>query len=379
MREMEQVNKMKTFLPIREKSFFVRHKGIHIYTLIAAGLVGVCFALRKSTGLVDFYHTRVGLPSKQFLARLCDICPYSIGEIMIFLAIALAVFYIIRAIRDITRAKNRRRVIYRRTMIALCSLLTLAFLLEISIGAANFAGSFQDKSGIRAQATSSGALYAVASYFAYKANRSGELVQRGHDGVFNRELEDIIRSSVGIYDSLEARFPFLEMRDVKPKRLLLSKLMSASGYTGYYFPLTGEANINVDAPLCLIPSTIAHEFAHQRGVMHENEANFVAVLACTLSDDISYEYSGWLLGYIYLSNALLRQDGQLWQNVQEMLSEGVVADLRENRSYWTQFENKTVSKVSDAVYSAYLKSSGQELGLQSYGAVVDLLIAYYKR
>ena len=36
------------------------------------------------------------------------------------------------------------------------------------------------------------------------------------------------------------------------------------------------------------------------------------------------------------------------------------------------------ARASGKAYDAMLKSYGDELGMQSYGAVVDLLVAYYK-
>lgn len=41
-----------------------------------------------------------------------------------------------------------------------------------------------------------------------------------------------------------------------------------------------------------------------------------------------------------------------------------------------QFESP-VSKAADSAYSGFLQSYDQELGSKSYGAVVDLLVAYY--
>ena len=35
------------------------------------------------------------------------------------------------------------------------------------------------------------------------------------------------------------------------------------------------------------------------------------------------------------------------------------------------------SKAADSAYSGFLQSYDQELGSKSYGAVVDLLVAYY--
>lgn len=368
---------MKTGPIVRGRSFFLRHKGMHTYILISAALLAALIAVRPLTDLVEAFNTYAALPVKQALARICDVVPYSVGEISVILMIAGSIVYIIAAIRDVIRAKNKKTVLYRRFMIAVCAVLTLAVLLELSLSAGNFARSFQYKSGITGQKSHVSTLYEVTVDFARAASRAGALVKRDADGVFDEDLDDIISGSKGIYDGIETLFPFLNMHDVRPKKVIFSKLMSRAGYTGFYFPLTGEANINIDCPRCLIPSTIAHEFAHQRGVAYENEANFVAILACTLSDSEPYIYSGWLLGYIYLSNALYKQDTELWAKASEALSEEVLADLAANRAYWAKFEDTTISKVSDAVYESYLKSKGQELGLQSYGAVVDLLIAYY--
>ena len=57
--------------------------------------------------------------------------------------------------------------------------------------------------------------------------------------------------------------------------------MSALDFTGIYCPYTGESNVNVDSPACLLPSTAAHELAHQRSIALEQECNFLAILACT--------------------------------------------------------------------------------------------------
>ena len=34
-------------------------------------------------------------------------------------------------------------------------------------------------------------------------------------------------------------------------------------------------------------------------------------------------------------------------------------------------------RLGEQVYDSFLKSYGQDLGVRSYGAVVDLLVAYY--
>ena len=80
--------------------------------------------------------------------------------------------------------------------------------------------------------------------------------------------------------------------------------MSAANFTGYIFPPLGESTLNVDCPAVFLPVTIAHEFAHQRGVAAEQEANFVGIAACVDSDKPEYVYSGYLVGYLHLADAL---------------------------------------------------------------------------
>ena len=116
--------------------------------------------------------------------------------------------------------------------------------------------------------------------------------------------------------------------------------------------------------------------AHQRGIASEQECNFIAIAASTTADSAAYRYSGWLMGFTYLSNALYRADPEAWQSVRVLLPDTVVADLRDNSAYWTAFEGP-VNDAAQKVYDSFLKSSGDPRGTQSYGTVVDMLMAYY--
>lgn len=134
--------------------------------------------------------------------------------------------------------------------------------------------------------------------------------------------------------------------------------------------------MNDDSPACLLPATIAHEMAHQRGIASEDECNFLAVLTCATSGNVVYEYSGYLMGFVHLSNALYRADPAYWEAVHAELNAQVRADLADNNAYWARFESET-AELSQSVYDGVLKSYGEESGIQSYGEVVDLLVAYY--
>ena len=132
----------------------------------------------------------------------------------------------------------------------------------------------------------------------------------------------------------------------------------------------------MDFPTALFPSTVAHELAHQRGVAKEQEANFVAVLACLEDGSPEQVYSAALLAYIHLGNALYSADREAWAEVYGGLSETVKGDFAADRAYWKQFETP-VREASNTVYEGFLQSYDQDLGLKSYGACVDYLVNYY--
>ena len=103
--------------------------------------------------------------------------------------------------------------------------------------------------------------------------------------MFRADKSDIFRRAPDSYGGAEQIFPCLAAPAVRAKPVLLSRLLSYIRYTGFFFPYTAEANLNADSPACLLPSTIAHELAHLRGVAREDEANFCAVVACLESGD----------------------------------------------------------------------------------------------
>ena len=52
--------------------------------------------------------------------------------------------------------------------------------------------------------------------------------------------------------------------------------------------------------------------------------------------------------------------------------------MKENSAYWDKYEGK-VAEVADKVNDNYLKANGQSDGIKSYGRMVDLMVAYYRR
>lgn len=361
------------------KNFLLQYKKLHIWLF---SILCVLLALRLCRGnraWMNALADHVTIPLRRGLGELCYRVDFSVMEVLYVLAALLALAYLVWSVIAVVRARGRRGGrIYGALLGAVCAFVTVYTLFFFLWGLSFWTDSFQDKSGIYAQPVAPEDLRAVTTYFAEQTALSASAVPRDENGVFNLSWQEILADSPHVYDALEEEFPFLAFEDKGVKPMFFSRLMSRMDFTGFYCAYTGESNVNIDSPACLLPSTAAHELAHQRGIASEQECNFLAVLASTTSETPAYVYSGWLMGYIYLGNALYTLDQDAYWSIRETLPETVRADLADNNAYWAQFQNSAAKKVSNKVYDSMLKAYGETRGIQSYGTVVDLLVAYYK-
>lgn len=348
-----------------------------IPAVIAAALAALFYILSPIPGFADAATRYFSRPVKNALGTALSWIPFSVMELEYVAAGVFVIWYTVRTVVLTVKAEKKLRTFARRSFIFLLVVVYffVAFLWIFSIDYRS--PSFTQRSGIEAGKVRTEDLYAVTKYFILNAaSRAGD-VPRDADGHWAQDIDGVLDASPRIYDGAVEEFPFLSGASRKPKKMyLFSRVSSWMGFTGVYFPYTGESNINIDALGCLIPSTVAHELAHQHGVYSEQEANFVGIAACLSSGNEVYIYSGFLSGSIYLSNALYRADPDAWRELSAYITGPMLTDWQDDSAYWKQFEGK-VEQVSSKVYDGYLKSQGQSLGIRSYGACVDLLVAYY--
>ena len=370
MPDMETTEKKK----ITFRSLWRLCPARHVVLLVSLAWLAAYFLLRGNKAVMNALCRTLVRPWHAFAGKLFSAAPFSVTEWVILCLVTLGIVLLILLVVRLIRRRWSRA--YRTGMTVLSVSAALFALLCLWWGVLYYSDSFTEQSGLERRDISVQELETVTKYFAAQANALGEYVERGEDGVFTADKDAIFRRSADIYDGAEQIFPCLAAPAVRAKPVVLSRLLSYIHYTGFFFPYTAEANLNADSPVCLLPSTIAHELAHLRGVAREDEANFCAVVACMESGDDEYRYSGALLAYIYLGNALYSTDYDAWHEVYSSLSEAVRADLTANNAYWKQFETPAAD-VSERVYESFLQTYGDDRGMQSYGACVDLLTVYY--
>lgn len=184
--------------------------------------------------------------------------------------------------------------------------------------------------------------------------------------------------AVDAYRSLQKTNKLFEYRHASIKPSLYSYLGNYLGFTGYYNPFTGEAQVNTTVPLFVRPFTTCHEIGHQLGYAKEGEANFAAYLSAASSTDSAFLYSVYFEMYAYAARYLYYSDSLALRKINEGLSEPVKGDIRELRAFLKKYDTPIETAI-DRLYAQFLKANEQPMGKMSYNEVVSMLIAYYRK
>jgi hypothetical protein len=152
----------------------------------------------------------------------------------------------------------------------------------------------------------------------------------------------------------------------RPKRTMMNFYLAAAGIEGFVNPFGLEVVLESSVLPFEKPFLLAHEWGHLAGFADESEASFVGLLACLHSDSSAIRYAGWLALYLYLPDDPKGDSPRL--------APEVVADLKAIAEREARRRNATISRVQWKVYDQFLKASGVEAGVASYGMLVRLVL-----
>ncbi len=200
-------------------------------------------------------------------------------------------------------------------------------------------------------------------------------------------LPNIYASAIASYQSAELLFPFLQYNKPSIKGSLFTPIADYIGFTGYYNPFSGEAQLRTDIPLILVPFTTCHEIAHQLGYASESEASFVGFLAAKSSVDPYLKYSAYfeMLQYALGEQYLLYAKADNYADFSKVIQYNkshidtlVKQDKKIIHLFFVQHQ-KDISSISNNLYDQYLKMNQQLKGINSYNDVVGWIIAYERK
>ncbi|MDF2546942.1 MAG: hypothetical protein K0R93_1840 [Anaerosolibacter sp.] len=316
----------------------------------------------------------------QTLSCITGVFPFSIGEIIVICLILFIAFNIISFLYHVAREKQNRRETILGYSKALLLHISLFYFVFIFIWGLNYHRMpFSHIAGLDVKPSSVKELNILCVSLIDRANALRERAFEDQDGIMklSKNKSDIFsRTHLG-FMNVSHSIPALGGNYGRPKGVIFSKAMSYMGISGIFFPFTAEANVNIDIPDAMIPSTACHEMAHQRGFAREDEANYIAYLASTIHPDADFQYSGVLLALLHSMNALYAHDSASYKKLKLLYDEGLQRDLANVTVYWKQYEGP-IERVHTKMNDVYLKSNMQEDGVHSYGRMVDLLLAEHR-
>ena len=324
-------------------------------------------------GIYPVYRTPIS-----FVAGLI---PCSLGELILYAAVPAALIGLIVWIIRMVRGKAGRGFLWGAVNL-LCILGVVFFMFVFGCGANYYRSTYAKSAGLDVRPGTNEELYELCLSLTDRANALRGQLNDCEDagGVFalpcsKRALALRAKDAMTHFGQEN---PLLHGFYAPPKPVLWSDGMSRLEITGVYFPFTAEANVNIRASDFTIGAAMCHELSHMAGFMREDEANYLAWLACTRQDDPVLAYSGVMLALAYAGNALAKNDPQLYRAFCAELSEAVRRDQAADREYWAQFEDTKTSEFGEKMNDTYLKANAQKTGTKSYGAMVDLLLAEYR-
>jgi len=302
--------------------------------------------------------------------RVFGYLPFSVSQFLIILLPVGALAYLVYAIW--------KRQWLKLLANAACAVGMLTFLFTMGAGLNYARLELAESLGLEVRPSSVAELAALTEELVQQANELSTQVNRNEYGqmvIAARSYVALSAQAREIFRAAGEEIPLLRGFVPHTNAIVYSHFMSRLRITGIFSPFTLEPHVNVHVLDYHIPAVMLHELAHFRGIMREDEANFIAWLVGKDSGNPCFMYSSTMLALSYASNALFRANRTEQARVMAELNNYVRLDRHANWEYWQQFTGP-LAEVSQAVNDAYLRANQQEDGVQSYGRVVDLLLAY---
>ncbi len=365
----------------------LRKKTLFITVLILCVIFNILAWMSRS--FADFFTDNIFTVITKPYGRLTSLVKFSVGEIMLIVLVLIAIcivfclaaklFFIFRKRMAPSWLKALEGILLKvlpPLFLTVCVIMSMnCFVLyhctpikagEVSKGSYNI-----------------GELAILRDYIVNKCNELSLEVPRDEEGcvIFEGDMAETAKEAVrglsGEYKRFDGYF-------VTPKVLTFSGFMSQQYMQGYYFPFSMEANINGEMYIMNKPFTMCHELCHTAGYIYEDEANFLGFLSCIKSDNMIFNYSGYLGVLAYVNNDFYRSVDREEYRKHVAISEEVKFDSQFlTDKAWDEvekraiFDTETVRKAADTFIDTNLKVNGVSAGKASYSHVVGLLLDYY--
>jgi len=190
--------------------------------------------------------------------------------------------------------------------------------------------------------------------------------------------KQLLKKSIQGYQNLEKEYPNLAYSPKSIKKSSWSLALTYMGYSGYFNPLTNEAQVNNLIKTHRFPIVSCHEQAHQIGYAAENEANFIATLATLHNNDSYIVYTGYIFALRHCISEIARRNKEKYNSLLSTINFGILKNYKETNDFWREYKNPFES-VSKVFWDQFLKANNQTKGIRSYSYMVALIVNYFEK
>lgn len=358
-------------------------------------------------GFADGYVTYVYPAFLETYGRITGIFPFSVGEILLYIAVLYVTLTVItlvtRLVFKILR-KDFMKLLNRVNLKVFAWILGIVFFIQV----ANCFIMYQTTplyGDTVYEPASVSELIELREMMVVRANELALTFERDENGdivyagdvkeTAVQAMQNLGKLSKEALNNGEERVLLKPLSRLtgyysKPKGLLKSDFFSQQYIKGYFFPFSLEANYNTLMNVANFPDTFCHEMSHLKGFLLEDEASFIAYLACVNSGDTFFEYSGLLNAISYINNDVNREieaDPTLFEKYAITgRSDFVRHDMTfVSEDNWKKIEEdalistEVTAKASHTFLDTNLTVNGVSDGAESYSRLVNQLIKYYYR
>lgn len=338
---------------------------------VMAALLIILALMKLSAEICEWYSLNVSANLIKAANALTGWIPFSLFEILIYAAVALAIAFFIFIIVALCRKQ------FRRALNSFVNLALIVVIVGTVYGAFAILPYGRAPADIPAYENSQlegEKVYDMTESYIAELSRLAKIQDRADNGelVISGGLEGLNESLQATYERVLTSDYYYDT-DSKLKKWLWPELMSAFSISGIFFAPTAECNVCTAYYTTTTVAAAAHEMAHSKGVQRESDANLVSYYVMLNSEDKLVKY----VGYYTLVNKMLLfvRDWcteEEYEQLYAMLPDEYLADCEFAAAY--SRSQSALGGIGTFFNNIYLQLSGTEDGVGDYNPENETII-----
>lgn len=338
---------------------------------VMAALLIILALMKLSVDICEWYSLNVSANLIKAANALTGWIPFSLFEILIYAAVALAISFFIFIIVALCRKQ------FRRALNSFVNLALIVVIVGTVYGAFAILPYGRAPADIPAYENSQlegEKVYDMTESYIAELSRLAKIQDRADNGelVISGGLEGLNESLQATYERVLTSDYYYDT-DSKLKKWLWPELMSAFSISGIFFAPTAECNVCTAYYTTTTVAAAAHEMAHSKGVQRESDANLVSYYVMLNSEDKLVKY----VGYYTLVNKMLLfvRDWcteEEYEQLYAMLPDEYFADCEFAAAYSRR--QGALGGIGTFFNNIYLQLSGTEDGVGDYNPGNETII-----